>query len=177
MSAQRGEATGPERPSDREGPGEPAGRRMLEATFVDALRQTGALMHLMGQAAADEIGLNTTDLFCLNILSMSGPITAGQLAQKTGLTTASITGVIDRLEQAGYARRERDTGDRRRVVIHLEAARVMREVAPVFASVVKAWHELAAGYTDAELEFIVEFQQRAERLMREQVAKLRGDNS
>jgi hypothetical protein len=67
-----------------------------------------------------------------------------------------------------------DAKDRRRVVIHLQVGRAMRDVAPVFVPVVQAWHDLAAGYTDSELEFIVTFQQRAENVMREQVGKLRG---
>ena len=91
----------------------------LAAAFGAAIRKTGALMQLMGQAAADRIGINATDLNCLNILSFSGQMTAGELARATGLTTASITGVVDRLEEAGYVRRERDPRDRRRVVIQL----------------------------------------------------------
>lgn len=66
-----------------------------------AIRRTGSLMQLMGQASADRIGINATDLNCLNILSFSGQLTAGQLAKATGLTTASITGVVGRLAEAG----------------------------------------------------------------------------
>ncbi len=61
--------------------------------YVAAIRKTGSLMQLMSQAAADRIGINATDLNCLNILSFSGQLTAGDLARATGLTTASITGV------------------------------------------------------------------------------------
>src|SRR5271170_3484370 len=94
-------------------------RAQLAMAFVAAIRKTGSLMHLMSQAAADRIGINATDLNCLNILSFSGQLTAGELARETGLSTASITGVADRLEEAGFVRRERDAADRRRVVIHL----------------------------------------------------------
>src|SRR5882724_5242018 len=104
-------------------------RADLEVAFAAGLRRTGALMQLMGTAAADQIGLNATDLNCLNILSFSGHMTAGQLAKATGLTTASITGVIDRLAEAGYVTRERDTSDRRRVVIHLVLERAISDVA------------------------------------------------
>ena len=65
-------------------------------------------MQLLGAAAAERIGINVTDLNCLNILALSGQLTAGELARATGLTTASITGVLDRLEEAGFVRRERD---------------------------------------------------------------------
>ena len=92
-------------------------RARLATEFGAAVRKTGSLMQLVGQAAADRIGINATDLNCLNILSFSGQMTAGELARATGLTTASITGVIDRLEAAGYVRRERDARDRRRVVV------------------------------------------------------------
>src|SRR5580704_15006430 len=95
-------------------------RAELAMAFMAAIRKTGSLMQLMSQAAADRIGINATDLNCLNILSFSGQLTAGELARATGLTTASITGVVDRLEEAGFVHRERDAADRRRVVIHLE---------------------------------------------------------
>ena len=82
-------------------------------------------MHLISQAAADRSASTPTDLNCLNILSFSGQLTAGELARATGLTTASITGVVDRLEEAGFVRRERDAQDRRRVVIHLETEKAL----------------------------------------------------
>jgi DNA-binding MarR family transcriptional regulator len=146
----------------------------LQAEFELALRRTGSLMQLMGQAAAERVGVNPTDLNCLNILSLAGPLTAGQLAQATGLTTASITGVADRLEAAGYVRRERDTADRRKVLIHLVRERAIADVAPVFGPLVREWQAMAAGYSDAELELIVSFQRRIEEVLREHLAQLRG---
>src|ERR1700756_4204270 len=116
-------------------------RAALEVAFAAGLRRTGALMQLMGTAAADKIGINATDLNCLNILSFSGHMTAGELARATGLTTASITGVVDRLEEAGFVRRERDAQDRRRVVIHLDTERALRDVASVFLPMVRDWNE------------------------------------
>jgi DNA-binding transcriptional ArsR family regulator len=134
-------------------------------------------MHLMSQAAAERIGINSTDLNCLNILSLGGEITAGQLAQATGLTTASITGVVDRLEQAGYVRRERDSRDRRRVVIHLIIEPVLRDVVAVFAPVLAAWKTVADGYTDAELELIIGFQVKSEQALRDNLPRLRRPGS
>ena len=66
---------------------------------------------MFGQVVAGRRGINPTDLQCLNVLSLTGPITAGRLAEITGLTVGAITGVLDRLETAGYARRERDEED------------------------------------------------------------------
>ena len=157
------------------GTGEP-GRADLELAFATAMRQTGSLMQLMGMAAADRIGINATDLNCLNILSFSGHMTAGELARATGLTTASITGVIDRLEEAGYVSRERDPHDRRRVVVTLALDQALRNVASVFLPMLRDWREMAARYSDDELRLIVDFYARMEQVFRKHLARLRADD-
>jgi len=157
---------------EQPGAGQP-GRPGLEAAYEDSLRRTSSFMHLMSQAAAQRIGVNPTDLNVLNILSLGGRLTAGQLAQQTGLTTASITGVVDRLEEAGYVRRERDPSDRRRVVINLIIEPVLRDVVTAFAPMLAAWKKVADGYTDAELELIIGFQAKTEQVLREHLDRLR----
>jgi len=149
-------------------------RAQLAAKFGEGFRKTGSLMQLMGQAAADRIGLNATDLNCLNILTFRGEMTAGELARETGLTTASITGVTDRLEEAGFVRRERDPADRRRVVIRLVLEKGLAEVAPVFLPMVRDWQQMADRYTDDELRLIVDFYGRMEKVLRTHLARLRG---
>lgn len=149
-------------------------RADLTAEFAASMRRTGALIQLMSQAAADRIGINVTDLNCLNLLSFSGQMTAGQLAKATGLSTASITGVIDRLEEAGFVFRERDAQDRRRVVVRLVTERVVRDVASVFLPVLRAWLRLAEQFSDDELQLIVNFYGQMERLLREQITSLRA---
>jgi DNA-binding transcriptional ArsR family regulator len=152
----------------------PPERKELAAAFGVGFRKTSSLMQLLGQAAADRIGLNATDLNCLNILSFSGELTAGELARATGLTTASITGVADRLEEAGYVRRERDPRDRRRVVIRLALERALRDVAPVFLPLVLGWQAVVTQYTDDELRLIVQFYGQMEQVIRDHLARLRG---
>jgi DNA-binding MarR family transcriptional regulator len=149
-------------------------RRRLEHEFLVALRKAGSVMQLLGAASAERIGINVTDLNCLNILALTGSMTAGELARETGLTTASITGVLDRLEDAGFVRRERDPGDRRRVIVRLDAARGLRDVAPVFAPVVEAWRTAAEAYTDEQLTLILDFQHQLEQIMRDSLIDLRG---
>src|ERR1700739_3154860 len=150
-----------------------AERAELELTFANALRGTGSLMTLMTQAAADRIGINATDLNCLNILSFRGHMTAGELARETGLTTASITGVVDRLEEAGYVTRVRDPRDRRRVVVTLVLDRGMRDVAPWSLPMMRAWRQMAARYSDDELRLIVDYYARVEQVLRQHLARLR----
>ena len=152
----------------------PYARRRLESEFLLALRRSGAVMQLLGSASAERIGINVTDLNCLNILALSGQLTAGELARATGLTTASITGVLDRLEEAGFVHRERDAQDRRRVVVRLDATRGLRDVAPVFAPVVEAWRAAAAQYTDEQLTLILGFQTQLEQIMRDRLVELRA---
>jgi DNA-binding MarR family transcriptional regulator len=148
-------------------------RAALALDFVAAIRKTGSLMQLMMQAAADRIGINATDLNCLNILSFSGQLTAGELARATGLTTASITGVIDRLEEAGFVRRERDAVDRRRVVVHLNTDRALATIAPVFGPMLGAWQRMIGQYTDDELRLIVAFYGQVEGVIRDHLTHLR----
>jgi DNA-binding MarR family transcriptional regulator len=155
------------------GTGRPERARLAEQ-FGAGVRRTGSLFQLMGQAAADRIGINATDLNCLNILSFRGEMTAGELARETGLTTASITGVTDRLEEAGFVRRERDPRDRRRVVIRLVLEKGLAEVARVFLPMVRDWQQMADRYTDDELRLIVDFYGRMEEVIRTHLARLRG---
>src|SRR5215472_8621276 len=149
-------------------------RQRLENEFLLAIRRAGSVMQLLGAASAERIGINVTDLNCLNILALGGHLTAGELARRTGLTTASITGVLDRLEESGFVRRERDPHDRRRVIVRLETGRGLRDVAPVFAPVIAAWRAVAAQYTDDELRLILGFQEQLERIMLDRLVELRG---
>jgi DNA-binding MarR family transcriptional regulator len=93
---------------------------------------------------------------CVDFLNMEGRMTAGRLAELTGLTTGAITGVIDRMEKVGLVRRERDPDDRRKVYVAIvpEAlAKVGRFYEPLQKAVTKDWE----GYTDAELKLLLRF--------------------
>lgn len=149
-------------------------RQRLESEFLLALRRGNAVMQLLGALSAELIGINLTDLNCLNLLALSGRMTAGELARAAGLTTASITGVIDRLAEAGYVWRERDPHDRRRVIVTLDAERGLRDIVPVFIPVMEAWQAIAEQYTDEQLTLILGFQHQLEQMMRDQLIELRG---
>ncbi len=83
-------------------------------------RETSALTILFHSRVAEVMGLSTTDEKCLDLaLRSDGPITAGRLAELSGLSTGAVTGVIDRLEKAGYVRRVRDPHDRRKVLVEV----------------------------------------------------------
>src|SRR5207302_9772731 len=119
------------------------------------MRRKDSNTQLLGQVSEERIEINATDLNCLNIMALAGPVTAGELARQTGLTTASITGVLDRLEEGGFVRRERDPKDRRRVNVNLNPGPALAGIGPTFGPLVMAWREAAASYSDAELRLLV----------------------
>jgi DNA-binding MarR family transcriptional regulator len=89
---------------------------MLRNFFTDANINTAIIITIY-DVAADELGLHITDHKCLDLINRFGAMPAGRLAGLTGLTTGAVTGVIDRLEEAGYVRRVEDPNDRRRTIV------------------------------------------------------------
>jgi DNA-binding MarR family transcriptional regulator len=86
---------------------------------ISGVRANQAANDAFDEVAFQKLGINRTDGRCLDIIENQGPLTAGRLAELSGLTTASVTAVLDRLEKAGYARRVRDDKDRRQVIVEL----------------------------------------------------------
>jgi DNA-binding MarR family transcriptional regulator len=124
------------------------------------------------QAIADRLGLNPTDHKCADILFVKGPLTAGELAELTGLTTGAITGVIDRLEKVGFVRREDDPSDRRRVIVRVLPS-CHRKVGRLFEPFAAAMDELCSRYSDRELAIILDFMTRSQQVAHEQTVRLR----
>ena len=89
----------------------------LRAEVTEHLLRFIAGVVLHSGEVARRVGLGPSDAQFLGLLQMEGPLTPGQLATLTGLTTGTVTGVIDRLERGGYVRRERDAADRRKVIV------------------------------------------------------------
>jgi DNA-binding MarR family transcriptional regulator len=146
----------------------------LVAALVSAMRVFSSQSVLYTTATADALGMNLADLLCAGIISsVTGPVTAGRLAELTGLTTGAITGVIDRMEKAGYARRIADPADRRRVIVELIPEKLQREADPIFAPMLAASVEMMAGFSDEDLATITEFVTRAVPILRDETARLR----
>jgi DNA-binding MarR family transcriptional regulator len=154
-------------------PGERPTRAALLEALDRELRTGEALSVLRSHLLADHIGMSSTDLECLDILELHGPITAGRLAELTGLATGSVTALVDRLEKVGWVRRAQDPRDRRRVIIHLVPEQV-RVVFPHFAPLARAMAELFARYSDDELALILDFTARSNHVLSEENTRLRG---
>ena len=127
---------------------------MLE--LEHAMRRSSAQGVLFGQTVANRVGLSNSDMECLDFLILEGRVTAGRLAEVTGLTTGAITGVVDRLEQAGLVRRERDDHDRRKVFIAAvpeNTAKIGKFYEHLQRAMLKVWD----SYSDAELRLLLGF--------------------
>ena len=148
------------------------GRTAILSSLEREIRKLSAQSVLFSNAISGRLGINSSDLECLDIVNLGGAASAGQLAAATGLSTGAITGVIDRLVKAGYVRRRRDAKDRRRVIIEPMAG-VERKIAPMFASLSQAMAKLWSTYSDSDLALITEWVAESYPVMVEETAKLR----
>jgi DNA-binding MarR family transcriptional regulator len=135
-------------------------RKALAAALEQAMRKASAQGVLFSQLVAMRLGMNSTDLECLDIIALREPVTAGGLAAATGLTTGAVTGVIDRLEKLGFAKRESDAADRRKVLVRSQPA-ALRRIVPMFEPMQRAFNAAIAGYGEKELALLLEFLTRA----------------
>ncbi len=136
--------------------GEKEGRNGRHRPTVDLLRELSASLDALTNAASPHSGLNRTDMRALDIINLQQGLTAGQLAGRLKLTTGAITGVLDRLERAGHARRTHDSEDRRRVVVQ-PTAEARRSGSVVFRQLGRDLDELLGQYSDSERELIDDF--------------------
>jgi DNA-binding MarR family transcriptional regulator len=134
----------------------PNARAALLQELEHAVRRSSAQGVIFGQTVATSAGISSSDLECLDFIILEGRVTAGRLAEVTGLTTGAITGVVDRLEKAGFARRERDASDRRKVFIEAVTENVAR-VGRFYEHLQQAMLQHWDTYTDAELKLLVRF--------------------
>jgi DNA-binding MarR family transcriptional regulator len=124
-------------------------------------------------ALAAKQGLTATEEKSLDFLDRFGPMTAGELGRRAGLAPASVTGLCDRLERKGFARRVPDPQDGRRVLIQLDPARVAR-LFPLFADLLRELEEMYTGYSSKELETVARFLEEAARRQLAATGRLSG---
>src|SRR6516162_9932263 len=114
--------------------------------------------------------MTVTDMQVIDLLESTGPMTAGQLADLTGLTTGAITGMLNRLEEAGLVRRERDPEDGRKVIVRINPdSDQMRGIGAILNSVHKVWEEQTAHYDDEQIAFLVDFLKRANAVAKQEI--------
>ena len=140
------------------------------AALERELQLVSALGTVFNERAAAISGINCSDLECLGLIETGRATSAGELAVAAGLSTGAITGVLDRLEQAGYLRREPDPDDRRRIrLVVLERA---AEIRNLFRPLIEDLHRLWSEYDDATLDRVTEVLARSRRVAESHVADL-----
>ncbi len=137
-------------------------------------RKHSTSLILFHHAIAERMGLNPTDHKCLDLIIQRGPLTAGSLADLVGLTTGTITAVLDRLERANFIRREADPHDRRKVLLVAVHER-FSEGAHLFANFLAGLEQIFARYTDEELAAILDFMEQSVLLYEEEAHNLRAN--
>jgi DNA-binding MarR family transcriptional regulator len=148
-------------------------REQVIADLMREFRSSQVASDQLDDISAAAMGINRTDSRCLDIVDYAGPITAGDLAKQSGLTTGAVTAVLDRLEEAGYVRRTRDTADRRRVMIEItdEARdRAMEFYGPLAQAAMKNMD----GFTLAQLTVMRNFMRKGREIQEAQLERLRA---
>ncbi|WP_162832478.1 MarR family winged helix-turn-helix transcriptional regulator [Paenibacillus pini] len=140
------------------------------------MRGLGTRSVLYQQNVGSSLGLHNNDFMSVDILREKGSLTAGEMAKITGLTTGSITALIDRLEKVGYVRRENDPHDRRKVIIVPEYEN-KEEVSDTYQPLYESMIKLASSYTKEELTLITQFLSKASAVIEEQTRHLSDSRS
>jgi DNA-binding MarR family transcriptional regulator len=149
-------------------------RGEIVASVIDESRRMSTRTVVFHAAIAERLGLNPSDHKCADLIcNETGPITAGRLAELTGLSTGAITGVVDRLERAGFVSRVPDPEDRRRVVIAGCMERRAADLRHLFMPMLAGMVSLCEGYSDAELELVTGFMRRCGEMTDARIQALR----
>lgn len=147
-------------------------RAELLARVVTESRRHHADYSVFHQALADHVGLHPTDMQCVALLDLEpGPVSTGDIARLTGLTSGSATRLVDRLVKAGIVRRSSDPDDRRRSLVSL-SAEARERIAAAWDTPGRAFGAVLEGYTDAELAVIADYLHRAAEAGRAEAEKL-----
>jgi DNA-binding MarR family transcriptional regulator len=140
-----------------------------------ALNDAAMQMSLLQRSVGARLDLRDVDLECLNIVNAEGPLSPSALARRAGLHPATITGVIDRLERAGWVVRERNSGDRR--AVQVEALRDRnRELYDLLGGMSRSMAEILEGFSAEELGVIADFLARTIAAGKTATEELQPDN-
>jgi DNA-binding MarR family transcriptional regulator len=128
---------------------------------------------LFHQAVGQLLGVNVTDMKCLDIMTLKGSASPTDLAEHTGLSTGATTAMIDRLENAGLVVRRPHPTDRRGTIVVL-SKEAMRKLPAMFASLAEAMDALVSTYSEKELKVLADFFAKVGVLWKEEREKLQG---
>ena len=150
-------------------------REEIIQAIIEKRREISTETIMFHQAVADILGLHITDHKCLDLIHHYGAVPAGRLAELTGLTTGAVTGIIDRLEEAGYVRRTDDPKDRRRIIVEpTKNKKWERKIEAIFIPLHERMHKLLSSYSESELAFLLDVLTKTLDQSHQELMKLRG---
>ncbi len=149
-------------------------REIIIQAINQKFREISTETIMFHQAIADVLGLHITDHKVLDFIYRYGPMPAGRLSELTSLTTGAVTGIIDRLEKAGYVRRVNDPKDRRRTIIELTRnKKLQRKLEDIFTPLSMRMHKVLSSYSDNELALLFNVLTKSLEQSHEELMKLR----
>lgn len=128
----------------------------------------------MHEAVGRRAGLSGTDHKYLGFLIQKGQMTAGELADFTGLTTGAVTGLIDRLEKKKLVKRQFAREDRRKVIVQPDIKRIMALLEPLYKDFRRKSQKLMASFSSREIKTIEKYFVEAIKIMNETTQKLQS---
>ncbi|HEY7395101.1 MAG TPA: MarR family transcriptional regulator [Gemmatimonadaceae bacterium] len=149
-------------------------RDLTAKHIAEGMRRHSTAAVLFHHALAERLGLGPTDLKCFDLIRERGAMTASEVATVTGLTTGAITGVVGRLENAGYLKRAADPNDGRRQILS-PISDSLRQVHAAFTSLHEGLASVLADFNQEEIAAIAEFLDRSTGLLSGQVVAFRAD--
>ncbi|RSM72548.1 MarR family transcriptional regulator [Actinoplanes sp. ATCC 53533] len=135
-------------------------RRQLTTQIRDALRDLHNQLSTLNRQVGVQLAIKDTDMDCLDLISRHGPLSPSSLARQAGLHPATMTGILDRLENAGWIARERDPADRRAITVRALPDRG-REMYHLFAGMNSALDSICGDYDEQQLELLADFLRRS----------------
>jgi predicted transcriptional regulator len=139
-------------------------------TGFRAMSSAAIMLH---DTVARRLDLNATDHKCMGLLCDHGPLSAGVLSEMTGLTTGAVTGVVTRLEKAGYVRRKQNPADARSVIVEpINVPEFLRKMNVLLGPLRVRMMALMNQYPKKDWRLILRFMREATQISREETVRL-----
>lgn len=134
----------------------PSRKAELIKEIVVAIQDEQTQQTFLSNAIADRLGLTSSELEVMGTLVARGPLSAGDLAKRTGLTSGAVTRLIDRLAERGSVRRLPDSEDRRKVLVEATPS-ALKVCEPFYGPLAKEGTALLEEQNEKDLEVVLEY--------------------